>query len=121
MAWTYNSTRIYVSDYEEGNSAVLPRLQPLSGGSIIQSYGYDSDIRNLSALVVGDTNKDALRVLTKDGGTAHALVSPEGSMGNWILKSFKAKRIPNICQTVDTSQAEDVPLYTCEFEFWRED
>jgi hypothetical protein len=121
MAWTYNSIRIYAHDYEEGNNQILPRLQPLSGGTILQSYGYESDVRNISAIVVGDTNKDALRVLTKSGGTAYALVSPEGSMGNWILKSFKAKRTPSVCQSIDQTQDETAPVYDIELELHRED
>lgn len=121
MAWTYNSLRIYPQDSEEGNQAILPRLQPLSGGTVIQSFGYESDIRNISAIIVGDTIKDGLRVLTKDGGTSHALVSPEGSLGNWILKSFKAKRTMSTCQSIDQTQDSDAPVYEVELQLERED
>lgn len=121
MAWTYNTNRIYPQNSEESNSAILPRLQPLSGGTVIQAFGYDSDIRTISAIVVGDTIKDALRILSKDGGSAHALVSPEGSLGNWILKSFKASRTNSTCQTIDQTQDSDAPVYDVELELVRED
>jgi hypothetical protein len=121
MAWTYNSVRIYAQESDEGTSQIAPRLQPISGGSVIQSFGYDSTVRNISAIVVGDTNKDALKALAQDGMSSHALVSPEGSLGNWMLKSFKANRTKSTCQTIDEAQAEDAPVYDCQLELWQED
>jgi hypothetical protein len=119
--WTYNSNRLYVQKITKQASQIIPRLQPLSGGSVLQSFGYDSTIRNVEALVVGDTVNDALEALAKDGATAHALVSPEGSLGSWILKDYNSDRIPNVCQTIDPLQAEDVALYTVSMTLWRED
>lgn len=121
MAWTYGGHRIYVQESREGASAILPRLQPLAGGSKIQSFGYDSDIRNVTALVVGDTIKNALKAFSKDGGTLHAFVSPEGSLGNWSLKSFSSNRTDSTCQTIDITQPEEAPVYEIELELWRED
>lgn len=121
MAWTYSGHRIYAQSSEESNSATLPRLQPLSGGTVIQVFGYESDVRNISAIVVGDTIKDALRIISKDGGIAHALVSPEGSLGNWSLKSFKASRTNSTCQSIDQTQDSDAPVYNVELELVRED
>ncbi len=121
MPWKFNGNRIYAQEYDESSSAIAPRLQPLSGGSVIQSYGYDSDIRKIEAIVVGNTVKDNLKALSKDGMQPHELVSPEGSLGNWSLKSFTARRIPNVCQTIDPLQAEDVEIYNVSLEFWRED
>jgi len=121
MAWTYDGNRIYVQSSEESNSAILPRLQPLSGGTVIQSFGYESDTRTVSAIVVGDTIKEALRVLSKDGGIAHALVSPEGSLGSWSLKSFKASRTESTCQSIDQTQDSTAPVYEVELELVIED
>jgi len=120
MAWTLGGNRFYVQKHAEATSQIMPRLQPLSGGSQLQVFGYDSTIKTISALVVGDTIKNVFQGYAKDGGTSHALVSPEGSMGNWIVKDFQPNRIPNVCQTIDTSQAEDAPLYDCEFILWQE-
>lgn len=121
MAWTIGGSRIYVSKITKGASQIMPRLQPLSGGSILQSFGYDSTIRNVSALVVGNTVEQAIEGFSKDGGTSHELVSPEGSLGNWIVKDYSSNRIPNVCQTIDPLQAEDVELYEVDFTLWRED
>lgn len=121
MAWTLGGHRIYVQDSDENISQIAPRLQPLSGGSIIQDFGYDSTIRNIQAIVVGDTIKDALKAFSKDGMLSHAFVSPEGSLGNWMVKGFKATRTRSTCQSIDTSQPEDAPVYDVSIELWIED
>jgi hypothetical protein len=120
MPWTYNSNRFYAQDSDETTSAIAPRLQPLSGGSVIQSFGYDSDIRKIEAIVVGDTIKNALKALANDGMQLHTLVSPEGSLGSWALKSFSARRTDSTCQTIDITQDETAPVYDVSMEFWQE-
>lgn len=119
--WTYGSQRIYVQKHGGNSANILPRLQTLSGGTTIQSFGYDSMISQISALVVGDTIKDALYAFSKDGGTLHTLVSPEGSLGDWSVKSFNFDRTNSTCQTIDTTQPEDAPVYEINLELYRED
>lgn len=121
MAWTYGGVRIYVQESEKSRSQILPRLQPLSGGTVIQSFGYESPIRSVSALIVGDTNEATLDGFSKDSGTAHEFVSPEGSLGNWILKSYKASRTKSTCQSIDTLQSDDAPVYDISLELQLED
>lgn len=121
MAWTLGGNRIYVQKITKGASQILPRLQPLSGGSVIQSFGYDSTIRNITAIIVGDTIEQAIEAFSKDGGVLHTLVSPEGSLGDWIVKSYQSDRTESTCQTIDQLQPEDAPVYSVEMELWRED
>lgn len=118
MPWTYGALRIYPDKSGENTVSILPRLQPLSGGSIIQSFGYDSTIRQYSGVIVGDTIKEALEAFAKDGGTAHALVSPEGSLGNFSCKSFHVDRTMSTCQTIDVTQPEEAPVYNFEIELY---
>ena len=119
MAWTLGGYRIYAQDLAENTSQILPRLQPLSGGTVVQSFGYDSETKSLSAIVVGDTIKAALKGFSQDGGSSHELVSPEGSMGNWVVKSCVAKRTKSTCQTIDITQPEDAPVYDVEMEIYQ--
>src|SRR6185369_14038825 len=98
MAWTIGGHRIYVQKITKGASQIMPRLQPVSGGSKLQSFGYDSTVRNVQAIVVGDTIEQIIEGYSKDGGTAHALVSPEGSLGNWIVKDYNSDRTSSTCQ-----------------------
>lgn len=121
MAWTLGGHRIYTQESDEGTSAIAPRLQPLNGGSVVQSFGYDSTIRNINVIIVGDTIKNAIKAFAQDSMTSHAFVSPEGSLGNWMVKSFKANRNKSTCQTIDTLQPEDAPVYEAQIELWQED
>lgn len=118
--WQYNGLRIYVQKSSKGASQIMPRLQPLAGGSVLQSFGYDSTVRNVTAVIVGDTIEQALEALSKDGGLAHAFVSPEGSLGNWILKEYSSNRTESTCQTIDETQPEDSPVYDVELTLWQE-
>lgn len=120
MPWTLGGHRVYAQKSSENTSQILPRLQPLSGGTVIQSFGYDSLIRSLNVIVVGDTIKDALIAFAQDGGASHALVSPEGSLGNWIVKSCVPSRTNSTCQTIDPLQATDAPVYEVDLELYED-
>ncbi len=121
MAWTLGGHRIYVQKSAQNDSQIMPRLQPISGGTVLQSFGYESEVRNVTAIVVGDTIKNALKAFAKDAAASHAFVSPEGSLGNWIVKSFSADRTESTCQTIDETQPEEAPVYNVELELQIED
>ena len=84
MDWSIGGIRIYVTDGNEEANQIVARLQPLSGGTINQIFGYETPVRKLSCYIVGDTDKDALINLTTSG-TTFVLNSPEGSLGNFIV------------------------------------
>lgn len=118
MAWTYGGVRIYVQRSDRGSSQILPRLQPVSGGTVVQSFGYEKDIRNVTALIVGDARDAALLAFSKDGGTLHSFVGPEGTIGSFAMKSYSSSRTDSTCQTIDTSLPEEAPVYEVEMEFY---
>ena len=117
MAWSLSGVRIFVQESNADGSQIIPRLQPLAGGTILQIFGYDSDVHSISAIVVGDTDRDALMAL-KTTGTDYALVSPEGAMGDFLVKKMSYKRIPNICQTLRPDLASDAPMYNFDMELY---
>lgn len=117
MAWTLGGVRIFAQESKREASRIMPRLQPLNGGTVIQSFGYESPVHSITALVVGDTDRDALMAMSISTSD-YALVSPEGSMGNFSVKKASYNRIPNICQTLRTDLAEDAPMYNFDFELY---
>jgi hypothetical protein len=117
MAWTLNSIRIFVQESNADGSQIIPRLQPLSGPTILQIFGYESNVHSLNALVVGDADRDALMAL-RTTGSNYTLVSPEGSMGSFLVKKVVYKRIRNICQTLRPDLAEDAPMYNFDLELY---
>jgi hypothetical protein len=118
--WTFGGTRIYVQNLTGNRGQIIARLQPVSGGTKLQLFGYESLIRNVSAIVVGDANLSALETMSKSGN-AYALVGPEGNLGSYYVKTLSFSRVNTICQTIDTTQPEDTPVYTVEIELHRED
>ena len=119
--WTLGGVRIYVQNSRGNVSQIIARLQPVNGGTNLQFFGYESLIRNLTALVVGDTNLASLVAMGQDSGTTYALVSPEGSLGSFVVKSVAHNRTNSVCQTIDTTQDTDSPVYEVEMELQRED
>ena len=120
MAWTIGGVRVYAQESTEETGQILPRLQPLDGGTVIQAFGYESTVRQVDAIVVGDTRKNALKAFAQSS-TPVAFVSPEGSLGNVIMRKFSAKRDKTVCQRIDLTLPEIAPVYNISFELYIED
>ncbi len=119
MNWTFDGVRIFVQENTGEGSQIIPRLQPLNGGTVLQFFGYDSLIKTINAYVVGDTDKDALEALYKTG-SSYDLTSPMGDLGNFYVHKFNYKQIPNTCQTLRTDLASDAPMYIVDLELYPE-
>lgn len=118
MAWTLGSTRIFVAESKEEAGQIVPRLQPLSGATVLQTFGYESDVRTIGAIVIGNTDKDALKAM-RTGGT-YELVSPEGSLGTFTVKQVSVQRVHAISQTllIDGTHACEDPVYQVEIQLY---
>jgi len=117
MAWTLNGTRIYVQESKSEGAQIIPRLQPLNGGTILQFFGYEDQVRMLSAIIVGDTDRNALLGLYSTG-LSYSLVTPEGTEGDFFVKKVTYTRIPNSCQTLRNDLASDSPMYNVSVELY---
>jgi hypothetical protein len=121
MAWSIGGTRIYVQNSNGNSGQIIARLQPVNGGTTLHFFGYESLIRSISAIIVGDANLGALFAMSQDSGTTYEFVGPEGTLGSYYVKSFSFSRTNSTCQTIDTLQAETAPVYDIELELQRED
>lgn len=119
MPWTLGNNRFYVQDINGEGSQIIPRLQPISNGTVLQFFGYENEVKTVSAIVVGNTKKDTLLSYRKTS-TLRELVSPEGSLGNYYVKKVQYKRLPIVCQTIDTSLPTESPVYQMDFELYPE-
>jgi hypothetical protein len=115
--WTLGGVRVFVQEFRDEQSQIIPRLQPINAGTILQIYGYDSVVNTISAIVVGDTDRSALLTMTTTQ-TDYELVSPEGSRGNFYVKKVASNRIPNICQTLRNDLDSDSPMYNVSIEIF---
>lgn len=116
MAWYLDGIRIFVDDSKEDAGQIVPRLQPLSGGTILQVFGYESDVRTLGALVVGMTDHDALKVL-RTTGDSYLLTSPTVS-GMFVVKNITLNEVLSICQTIRPDLDQDAPVFKAEIQLY---
>jgi hypothetical protein len=118
--WDLGGTRIFVQEHEESNSQILPRLQPLSGGTVIQIFGYESKVVKIGALIVGTTDRNDLRAMAKDGNT-HTLTYWNGNTIDFYVKSVSFKQRPTVCQTIRPDLSETAPIFDVALELIVED
>jgi hypothetical protein len=119
MLWSLNSIGLTVQKYTGEVKQIVAKLQPLSGGTVFQFFGYETNIVKLTAKIVGESNKDNLKNLTTTG-TSYSLVSPEGVVGDFFVSSVTEDRNMCISQTIDISQACDAPVYDVQIELYEE-
>lgn len=121
MAWTLNSIQIVTQDFDEGTKNIISRIQPLSGGTVLHKFGYESTVYTINAIVIGNTDKNGLLALAKTN-TAYTLVTPSGNISNVYVSSVKAKqRLGIISQTVRNDLACDSPVFDVSIEIYVED
>ncbi len=117
MAWYLDTTRIFVNEHVEDAAQIIPRLQPLSGGTVQQIFGYESPILGITALVIGSGDSRILRDKTTDG-ILHTLSGPEGIMGDYLVRKASLARIHSVCQTIRPDLPTDAEVYEVKLELY---
>jgi hypothetical protein len=119
MAWTLNSIRIIVQDNPENNKQIIARLQPVSGGTVLQVFGYEDNIVRINGIVVGTTDKDALLALSKTGND-YTLVTPYSSSSFYVNSVSVKQRLGVISQTIliDATHDCDDPIFDIDIELY---
>jgi len=118
MSWTLNGIKMYIQDYTGTNPNTIARIQPLSGGTIIQHFGYESEVLKLSGIIVGTADRASLKGYAKTQST-YSLVHADGTtVGNYRVKSFSWKQISSVCQTMRPDLAKTAPVYQMELELY---
>ena len=107
--WTINSITIFVQAAPEEGSQIIARLQPLSGGSVHQVFGYEKQKINLQGLVVGSTDIAAIKALSTTGTTV-SLVSPFGNRTVYV-EEISVSPTLTVSQTIRTDLACTATVY----------
>jgi hypothetical protein len=115
MGWSLGSVTIYTQDMGGNTKQIIARLNPLGGGTIKQIFGYDEEILQVKAYVVGETNLATLKGYATDK-TARALVGQTTNYGNYYIASISWSRVPAIYQTL-TAVCDD-PLFTVNLDLY---
>lgn len=115
--WTINGIRVFVTEFGNNYKQITAKLNPLGGGTVYHTFGYDFVTSRLSGWIVGDTDNSAIRGLTRTG-TSYALISDQGAYGNFLVNNVDVKRVNSICQTLRPDLDEDAPVYQIEMELF---
>lgn len=117
--WSFDGVAIYVQGIDDSGSQIIARLQPVNNKTILQIFGWESDIYSLSSIVVTDADRDALKALRKTG-LSYSLSGPEGVIDSFFLKNFKASRTKSVNITIFDRPGLDStsPVYTVEMELY---
>ena len=110
MNWSLNGTQIYVNSKDAVAKAIIANLQPLSGGTIRQVFGYENQSYNINCVVVGQTNVNALKALAITG-SYYTLSGPNGFSISALVESVSEKQKMTISQTVDPTQDYYTPVF----------
>lgn len=123
--WMIDDTyRVYVQKLGENTKQTIPRLQPLSSKTVMQIFGYESDIYGVSMKVVGYDDHNAIKAMAKDG-TTHTITEtpPSGSgFSGWnktiYISSFSSDRTNSMIQTMRGDLSCYAPVFDVELEVY---
>lgn len=118
--WKLNNIRIFVQKQGETDKQIIARLQPLSGGTILQVFGYEGRVEKLGCTVVGNTDMDALRALSHTG-SSYTLTNYEGTVGSFFVSDVQKDRVQCICQTLRSDLDSDSPVYNVELTLFKDE
>jgi hypothetical protein len=115
--WSYAGHRIYVQEYQSGHKQIIPRLNPIGDGTILQIFGYDERILKVNAYVVGFDNMTQIRLLTTSG-ISFDLATPSEGTYPYYCNDVQDRMVKTVCQTIDPTQPEDAPVYLVDLELY---
>jgi hypothetical protein len=120
MAWTYGGIRIFVQTEDESTSQTIARLQPLSGETIKQYFGWEEEILKITAYVVGEQDANVLKYMCQSSGTASNLYYDTTYIGAYVLHSYSKSRKMSVSQTLRADLDCTAPVYLVEMELYPE-
>jgi hypothetical protein len=126
MGWYLDTTRIFLTEAGEDDKSSIARLNPLGGGTLHHYWGWEEPILKLKAYVVGDTDKNAVNDMRKDGLT-HILLGSGFAVPewNWSLDGWVHSINWSISNTNQQTIRPDLdcytPVYIADIEFYVEE
>jgi hypothetical protein len=117
MAWVIDTTRLYVQEINDSGKEIIARLQPIASGTVNQTFGWESPIWKVSAVVVGYTDHDAIEEMYKTGNKY--MFSGVGmDFGDFYVNSVSFKRRNIYCQTLRQDLSSTEPVYDLTLELY---
>lgn len=117
--WLINGNRLYVQQVENGESEIIPRLQPLNNRTVLQFFGRESPILKVQAKVVGTTNLESIRTLSRNQ-TLCTLSGYDFYYTDLYIRGFNYTIDSASLQTIDPLQDCETPVYTLTMELYQD-
>ena len=120
MAWYLESVRVFPQTLSDEWDQLIAELNPLGGGSIYHQFGWTDEKRSVTAYIVSNEDKAAIRTMV----SGQQLVTLSGPYGNndFYLKSASIEALNKvICQTFHTEKNDTDPVYMVDLEFWKDE
>lgn len=115
--WLLGGTRIFVQEHSEVGSQIIPRLQPLTGDTIYQWFGYESPRVSLAGLVVGTIDKGTIGNMYTTGESV-TLSGPYSIYKDYYVKDSTFTILPATCQTLRPDLSDDTPVFSVKLELY---
>jgi hypothetical protein len=117
MSWYLSSVKLIVQDNSSSAKQIIARLQPVSGGTTLQIFGYEDPVVKLSAIIVGTTDRSTLEGFTQSG-SAYTLSTPYGGLSYYVSSFTSKQRLGVISQNIiiDGSHTCTDPVFDVEIE-----
>lgn len=114
--WVLDSTRIYVTGLQGNDKNIIARLQPLNGGTIHQTFGYENEIKKVSAIVIGEDDLEALKALA-ESETTYTFSGYGIDYGDYYVANVSWNRANILYQTIKLPCTE--PMFNVEIELYQ--
>lgn len=116
--WVLNNIRIYVDTKQDAVRQNIARLQPIAGGTIHQTFGYELPTVKIGGIIVGEADKDSLEALATTGAT-YTLSGYGTDYGSFYVSSVGFNRMKSISQNLRQDLDCTAPLYYVDVELYK--
>jgi hypothetical protein len=117
--WYYNNIGITATNLKENDDQIIAELQPISGGTIYQTFGYINEHITLQCFVVGVEDKNALKLLVRNGNT-YPLSGAGILFGNYYLAKASFDWMTTWKQTFRPDKDAEDLIFKCSLELSKE-
>ena len=117
--WSFGSVLFYGEEMDQSFDVKRAEIFVLDAtSSTLNYFGAGNDHRNITGIVIGDTDKNQLESWAK-AGTSQTLSAPWGALGTHVIHGQpKFTAIKFTGATFDgTSYTPTTPIYRCDLEF----
>ena len=117
--WTLGGTRIFVTQLSDSAGQIVAKLQPLDGGTIYHTFGYENHTYKLDFLIAGTTDLETIKGYATSG-ISYSLISPWGTLGDFIVGNVTITPTHSIWQSFNSEELCTAMVFAVSMELLEE-